>query len=90
MTDIVKTDRFVLYREIIVGYSKNHTKQVSIRCGHNAKVLNVTLCTTCSYSSAESQYKSHFLHSRNCIISPETKEDFNVNMTRLTMFVFMT
>jgi hypothetical protein len=46
---ISKTNRLMLFREIIATYCENHMEHIITLCGQNVEFLNVTADGTCTY-----------------------------------------
>ena len=59
---VIKTNQFMLYREIIAVCSQIHTKHINTLCGQNAELLNVKLLvhivTTGLFRGLNISYKS--------------------------------
>jgi hypothetical protein len=43
---MTKTNRLILFREIIAVYCDNHTQHINTLCGQNAEILGDKTCGT--------------------------------------------
>jgi hypothetical protein len=59
------TNRLILFREISVGYSENHTKYVNTLCGGNEQFFFLTFKGSCTNTRGRylkgSRYIPHFI-----------------------------